>query len=102
MSGTNATATRASSSRTADSVNPYLRQVIGSFKRVMKSVFVFSFFINMLMLAVPLYLIQIYSKVIPNHSLDTLYFLTAIMIVALLALGYLSALRRRILAKLGA
>ena len=68
----------------------------------MKSVFVFSFFINMLMLAVPLYLIQIYSKVIPNHSLDTLYFLTAIMIVALLALGYLSALRRRILAKLGA
>lgn len=102
MSGTNATATRASSNRTADSVNPYLRQVIGSFKRVMKSVFVFSFFINMLMLAVPLYLIQIYSKVIPNHSLDTLYFLTAIMIVALLALGYLSALRRRILAKLGA
>ena len=102
MSGTNASTARGSGSRSGDSVNPHLRQVIRSFKGALKSVFVFSFFINMLMLAVPIYLLQIYSKVIPNHSLDTLYFLTAIMIVALLTLGYISALRRRILAKLGA
>ena len=95
MSGTSARPAR-------DSFNPHLRQVVKSLKRTMKSICVFSFFINMLMLAVPLYLLQIYSKVIPNHSLDTLYFLTGIMIVALLALGYLSAVRRRVLSKLGA
>lgn len=102
MSGKNANPARGSSDRNGDNINPHLREVIRSFKRALKTVFVFSFFINVLMLAVPLYLLQIYSKVIPNHSVETLYFLTGIMVVALLALGLLSGIRRRILAKLGA
>ncbi len=84
------------------SINPHLSQVIGSFRRTLKGIFVFSFFINLLMLAVPMYLIQIYDKVIPNHSIDTLYFLTGITLIALVALGFLEAVRRQVLGKLGA
>ena len=36
----------------------------------------FSFFINLLMLVGPLYMMQIYDRVLISHSVDTLVFLT--------------------------
>lgn len=82
--------------------HPYLLEIVESYKKGFKAVVVFSFFINLLMLAVPLYLLQIYDKIIPNHSSDTLYFITAIVLVALFTLATLELLRNTILAKLGA
>lgn len=53
------------------------------------------------MLAVPIYLLQIYDKVIPNNSTDSLLFLTGIVVIAIATLGLLEMVRRKILTKLG-
>lgn len=82
-------------------VNPYLQSITRSFRSAIGTVFVFSFFVNLLGLAVPLYLLQIYDKVLPGRSIDTLMFLTGIALVAVLALGLLESVRRSILLKLG-
>lgn len=83
-------------------VNSHLRNVIASTKRTLRAICVFSFVINMLVLAVPLYLLQIYDKVLPNRSTDTLLFLTGMVLIALMTFAILDALRRGILVKLGA
>lgn len=54
---------------------------------------VFSFLINVLLLVIPLYLLQIYDRVIPSSSIDTLFFLSVIAVVALCFLGALDAIR---------
>lgn len=83
------------------STHPYLKSISKSYKKGFKAVIVFSFFINLLMLAVPIYLLQVYDKIIPNNSSDTLYFLSAAVIFALITLASLELLRSTILAKLG-
>jgi PrtD family type I secretion system ABC transporter len=82
-------------------MNPFLKESLKSFKGSIASVFFFSFFINLLTLAVPLYMLQIYAKVLPSRSMDTLIFLTGIALVAVVALGVLESVRRTIMAKMG-
>ncbi len=60
-----------------------------------------SFFINVLALTVPLYLLNVYDHVLSSQSLDTLVMLTAIVVVALAVHAVLEALRREILARVG-
>ncbi len=62
---------------------------------------IFSFFVNLLMLTVPLYLLQLYDRVIPNHNSDTLIFLTLLAILALVTLATLEYVRSSILKQLG-
>lgn len=81
--------------------HPYLRSITKSYKKGFKAVVVFSFFINLFMLAVPIYLLQVYDKIIPNNSSDTLYFLSVAVVFALVTLAALELLRSKILAKLG-
>lgn len=64
-------------------------------------VFVLSFFVNLLALTVPLYLLQVYDHVLSSRSLDTLVMLTLIVIVALAVHATLEALRRAMLARIG-
>ena len=64
-------------------------------------VFVLSFFVNLLALTVPLYLLHIYDHVLSSRSIDTLMMLTLIVIVALAVHATLEALRRAILARIG-
>jgi PrtD family type I secretion system ABC transporter len=64
-------------------------------------VFALSFFVNLLALTVPLYLLQIYDHVLSSHSIDTLLMLTLIVIVALAVHATLEALRRAMLARIG-
>lgn len=54
---------------------------------------VFSSLINVLLLVIPLYLLQIYDRVLPSSSIDTLFFLSGIAVVALGFLGVLDAIR---------
>lgn len=64
-------------------------------------IFVLSFFVNLLALTVPLYLLQIYDHVLASRSLDTLLMLTLIVIVALAVHAILEALRRAMLSRIG-
>ncbi len=61
----------------------------------------FSFFINVLMLVPPLYMLQIYDRVLASRSEETLIVLTFIVIVMFVTMGLLEFIRSRILVRLG-
>ncbi|MXW47253.1 MAG: type I secretion system permease/ATPase [Gammaproteobacteria bacterium] len=82
--------------------NDALKPVIASCRRVWGGVAAFSAFLNLLMLAVPLYMMQIFDRVLPTGHIDTLFVLTAMVTAALIIFGVLDALRGRILARVGA
>jgi len=58
---------------------------------------IFSFFINMLMLTLPLYMLQIFDRVLSSRSEETLLMLTIAAIAALLLHMFLDILRGRLL-----
>lgn len=62
---------------------------------------VFSFAINILYLAGPLYMLQVYDRVIASGSTTTLVMLTVALLLAYLALASLDVVRGRILARAG-
>ena len=53
----------------------------------------FSFFINLLMLAGPLYMLQVYDRVLTSRSTETLIYITLIAVLALCAYGVAEAIR---------
>lgn len=57
----------------------------------------FSVFINILKLATPLYVLQILDRVLSSRSLETLYMLTAITLIAIVSAVSLEVVRRRML-----
>jgi PrtD family type I secretion system ABC transporter len=64
-------------------------------------VFALSFFLNLLALTVPLYLLQVYDHVLSSHSIDTLVMLTGITVCALAVSATLDGIRREMLARIG-
>ncbi len=56
---------------------------------------------NLLTLTVPLYLLQLFDRVLTSRSLDTLWVLTLIAVTALLAYGMLEGVRRLLLSRCG-
>jgi len=81
--------------------NPFLRACLKLQRKSFVAVIVFSFAINLLMLTVPLYLLQIFNRVVPSKSTDTLIFLTGIVVVAVITLTILESLRRYIFVQFG-
>ncbi len=63
---------------------------------------IFSFVINLLLLAQPIYMLQVYDRVLPSSSLNTLLFLTGIVFAALVVLGLLDVFRQMYATRLGA
>ena len=59
----------------------------------------FSAGINILMLTAPLYMMQVYDRVLASRSFDTLMFLTILAVAAMALLALLEALRSRILTR---
>ncbi len=62
----------------------------------------FSFFINLLMLTGPLFMLQIYDRVLASRSLPTLGVLFALVAGLYVILGILEFVRTRVLARIGA
>ena len=60
---------------------------------------VFSFFINALMLTVPLYMLQIYDRVLASRSTSTLLLLTLVTLGLLVTFGVLEWARSRVLVR---
>ncbi|TRC75667.1 type I secretion system permease/ATPase [Mesorhizobium sp. WSM4307] len=61
--------------------------------RAVADVGVFSLLINVLLLVIPLYLLQVYDRVLPSSSVETLVYLSAIAVLTLAFLGLLDAIR---------
>lgn len=57
----------------------------------------FSFIMNLLMLVAPLYMIQVYDRVITSRSIETLIYLTIMSVVALLVFAILFLIRSGVL-----
>ncbi|WP_245513462.1 MULTISPECIES: type I secretion system permease/ATPase [unclassified Mesorhizobium] len=61
----------------------------------------FSFVINLLVLSTSVYMLQVYDRVLPGRSVETLVYLTLIAAAALAAMGALEFFRSRLLVQLG-
>ena len=64
-----------------------LAKATRGFKGTMVIIAFFSFFANMLQLTIPLYMLQIYDRVLPSQSSNTLIFLSILAAFALIILG---------------
>ncbi|MBF0446828.1 MAG: type I secretion system permease/ATPase [Magnetococcales bacterium] len=78
-----------------------VKEVVGLAVRAFSGVFLFSFCINLLLLAVPLYMLQLFDRVVVTRSGETLLYLTVIVTVALLVMAGLEIARSRILVRIG-
>jgi ATP-binding cassette subfamily C protein len=61
--------------------------------RILVELGLFSGAMNLLLLVLPLYMLQVYDRVIPSNSLDTLVYLTLLALAALLCFGLLEIVR---------
>ena len=78
-----------------------LKSSIFKLKKYFIIVGVFSFFINMLMLVPPLYMLQLYDRVLSSRSEGTLIMLTSIVVVLFITMGLLEVTRSKVLVRLG-
>ena len=80
----------------AEAIADVLSKCRGSFLAVA----LFSLFINLLMLMAPLYVLQIFDRVLTTESRETLLYLTVIAAVAFVTLGLLEGVRAQVLVRL--
>ena len=66
------------------------------------TVFLFSIFVNILMLTGPLYMLQVYDRVLGSRSEETLLALSVLVTFLFIAMGLLDHARSRIMARIGA
>lgn len=78
-----------------------LQKALTNIRSAFISVGVFSLFINILMLVPPLYMLQLYDRVLTSRSEDTLVMLTLIVVVLFITMGVLEFIRSRILIRVG-
>lgn len=78
-----------------------LRRMLDACKGSFISVGFFSMFINFLMLVPPLYMLQVYDRVVTTGSEETLLMLTMVVVFLFLVMGGLEMVRSRILVRVG-
>ena len=64
--------------------------------------FVFSIFVNLLMLTGPIYMMQVYDRVLKSGSVETLVALSLLVVFLYAMMGLLDFARGRVLARIGA
>ena len=79
-----------------------LKKAIAEFRSALAVMAVFSLASNLLLLTIPLYMLQIYDRVLPSQSNDTLIFLTILAFFALLILGLMEAVRQILATRMAA
>ncbi|NNE58719.1 MAG: type I secretion system permease/ATPase [Hellea sp.] len=86
---------------TTDTEKSPVSETFLSVRRVWWGVGILSFFVNLLMLTGPIYMLQIYDRVISSRSMSTLAALTVLMVVLYAFMGILDFLRSRLLVRIG-
>lgn len=79
-----------------------LRQARRKNLHVLAFIFVFSIFVNILMLTGPLFMLQVYDRVLGSRSEETLVALFALVALLFLLMGVLDFARSRLLVRFGA
>jgi len=92
--------------KSSDSVDPSSLLTLGSALKASLPAFFsvgfFSFFINLLMLTGPLFMLQVYDRVLASRSLPTLVVLFGLVAGLFLIMGILEFVRSRVLVRIGA
>ena len=78
-----------------------LQRALSACKGSFVSVGFFSMFVNLLMLVPPMYMLQVYDRVLSTQSLDTLIMLTLVVVFLFLVMGGLELVRSRMLVRIG-
>ncbi len=78
-----------------------LDAAMAAVRRAFRLIIPFSLAINLLMLVSPLYMMQLFDRVLTSRSLDTLLMLFLIAVLALLVMGVLEGVRSQVLIRLG-
>ena len=76
-----------------------LRMILAQCKSSFIAVTIFSCFVNLLQLTIPLYMLQVFDRVLASQGYDTLIFLTLLAVFALIIMGVLDAVRSKVLIK---
>jgi len=74
-----------------------LGDALGACRTAFGALFVFSMAINLLLLAAPIYMMQVYDRVLASRSIETLTMLTLMLMLAFLVMGALEFLRGRVM-----
>ena len=83
-------------------VRTELELAIVDLRRTFMTIGSFSFFINLMMLTAPLYMMQLYDRVLASRNESTLVALTLIAVMMLVIMGTLEMIRSRVLVRVGA
>ncbi|WP_137803478.1 type I secretion system permease/ATPase [Caulobacter sp. 3R27C2-B] len=78
-----------------------LDQAVSVMRPALTAAMVFSFFINILALVSPLYMLQVYDRVLSSRNVSTLIVLTLICVFLFLVYGALEVLRTQVLVRGG-
>lgn len=79
-----------------------IRQALATCKGAVSATALFSFFANLLLFVSPLYMLQVYDRVLASRSESTLLMLTLVAAFLLAILGTMEAVRSRVLVRAGA
>ena len=88
--------------RAGTEVQALIADVLAACRRAWLVAAVFSLAINLLLLSVPIYMLQLFDRVLMSRSVDTLLLLSAMAGAAVLSLALLDIIRGLIFARLGA
>ncbi len=79
-----------------------LRKALATCRKHFRSVGLFSVFVNLLMLTGPLFMLQVYDRVLASRSMPTLVALLVLITGLFIVMGLLEYIRARVLARAGA
>ncbi len=70
-------------------------------KKDLRGVAAFSLLINVLMLTGPIYMLQVYDRILTSQSMSTLVAITVLMVGLFVVMGFMELFRSRVLARTG-
>lgn len=77
-----------------------LKAALWSYRRTFGFIGVISLFINLSMLVPPLYMLQVYDRVLTSRSTETLFMLSLVLVWMFLTMGVLEFVRSRVMVRL--
>jgi ATP-binding cassette, subfamily C, bacterial len=95
-------AVRQSAKQLSDSGRAELSHAVSASRPALAAAFLFSAFVNLLMLTAPLYMLQVYDRVLVSRSVETLLALSMLVAFLFAVMGVLDLARSRIMARVGA